>query len=415
MTLRVARGTVSHAKEFMTVVLQLSSRTKPALVEEVLREAAADIRNAYGPENDLCIAGPLPVQGGHVLVFSRGWGSPANVPGQEPAIVQEVAEHLGLDEGVISIAPKAKVAWARAEHAGEGLWRTARGYLYGVLQQPFGTAPRGVPREMIEVSLRWLRARSQPDKPVVLLINGSPIPTDWDNVEPLVQTLTEDRLVLVMQVLADDPTHPRYSHHPPPTVVLTASTEPTAAWIEAGQTDADVVAAMEAMREHASTALSVEWAGVGTGLEGKSGVRGRFGAGEVIGVRHEEDGGHAAAGMPDIAVPDAFWWQILGPGHIQRLGTPSTLPANAAPLGDGQHYEVTLGEPDQWLADNPTRDQVRAQARKALAPLLLPKDEMWRIAQDRFVHARENDTSGYWKHPPPPLRKPASTMRDESS
>lgn len=88
--------------------------------------------------------------------------------------------------------------------------------------------------------------------------------------------------------------------------------------------------------------------------------------------RHRE-GGAAALSVDlvrDVLVFDGFPWQMLGPGHIARLGAP---PNGSMPL-DGGRVELAIGDPHEWLAET-TKDQARHRARELLAPCLLNDDE----------------------------------------
>ena len=75
-----------------------------------------------------------------------------------------------------------------------------------------------------------------------------------------------------------------------------------------------------------------------------------------------QGGEHAEILEPlyDEFVPDGYHWQILGPGHVRRLGR---VPAGAANLPDDR-IELTLGEPVDWL------NETRAAGRGLLAPCL---------------------------------------------
>jgi hypothetical protein len=66
-------------------------------------------------------------------------------------------------------------------------------------------------------------------------------------------------------------------------------------------------------------------------------------------------------------VPDAYPYQVLGPGHLERLGA-----ADLAwdPLGDGR-FELTLDEPRAWLPDAPQRDDAQAVGWEHLGPCLV--------------------------------------------
>lgn len=83
----------------------------------------------------------------------------------------------------------------------------------------------------------------------------------------------------------------------------------------------------------------------------------------------------------DVAVPDAYPFQILGPGHVERLGQQGRQPIGR-PLGDGR-YEVGLGDPVDWLPRYEARDDMLEQATKALEGLLITEAELGELAAAR--------------------------------
>jgi hypothetical protein len=84
---------------------------------------------------------------------------------------------------------------------------------------------------------------------------------------------------------------------------------------------------------------------------------------------------------------DAYPYQVLGPGHLRRLGT---APAGSALLAGGR-IQYAAGDLRRWLPDSHDRDAALATARRALEPCLVTDV----VAGDLF-HAR-------WP------RRPAST------
>ena len=74
----------------------------------------------------------------------------------------------------------------------------------------------------------------------------------------------------------------------------------------------------------------------------------------------------SAEWLADALVPDAMWFQVLSPGHIDRLGGP---PEGAEDLSEGR-YGLTVGEQEQWLPSHPDSAAVRARGRTLLAGCL---------------------------------------------
>lgn len=74
----------------------------------------------------------------------------------------------------------------------------------------------------------------------------------------------------------------------------------------------------------------------------------------------------SAEWLADVLVPDAMWFQVLSPGHVDRLGGP---PEGAEDLGEGR-YGLTVDEPERWLPSHPESAAVRARGRALLAGCL---------------------------------------------
>ncbi|HEY2813457.1 MAG TPA: hypothetical protein VGJ03_08350 [Acidimicrobiales bacterium] len=101
--------------------------------------------------------------------------------------------------------------------------------------------------------------------------------------------------------------------------------------------------------------------GVGTGLS-PSGWQSQGGAPPNTVARE----------LLDERVPDAFPYQVLGPGHLARLADHS-LPLEH--LGDGR-AEVNVEHPRSWLIANPERDDAQAQGWDLLQALLVAEEEL---------------------------------------
>jgi hypothetical protein len=67
--------------------------------------------------------------------------------------------------------------------------------------------------------------------------------------------------------------------------------------------------------------------------------------------------------VPHMLVPDAYPWQDLGPGHLQRLGSP---PPNSTPLGADRH-ELSIGDITDWN-EPAQRAELISQGRTLLRP-----------------------------------------------
>jgi hypothetical protein len=85
--------------------------------------------------------------------------------------------------------------------------------------------------------------------------------------------------------------------------------------------------------------------------------------------------------LADEVALDAFHWQLLGQGHRARLSAP---PPGAIPL-PGDRMELTVGTFADWLGPSPALPTLRADARTALAPLLLPTRAATAMVQARAI------------------------------
>jgi hypothetical protein len=82
--------------------------------------------------------------------------------------------------------------------------------------------------------------------------------------------------------------------------------------------------------------------------------------------------------LPDVLVADAFPWQVLGPGHLARMGE---LPADARPLGKDR-WELAIGDLADWAG--PTRaGPVIALGRQLLSAFLVTDAELRSLYEER--------------------------------
>lgn len=97
-------------------------------------------------------------------------------------------------------------------------------------------------------------------------------------------------------------------------------------------------------------------------------------------------------GVIDEIVSDAFPYQILGPGHIQRLGTnwelieQSDLTSVEQLAGD--RLELRIGDPAAWLPGSRQRPAVQRQGRQLLEPCLIDRLAALELAQQRYKENR---------------------------
>jgi hypothetical protein len=115
---------------------------------------------------------------------------------------------------------------------------------------------------------------------------------------------------------------------------------------------------------------------------------------EGIGAGLPTDGWQEHGGAPanvvagevgDVRVPDAFPYQIIGPGHVARLDGRTTkvgAPPIGDPLPDGR-IEIEIGEPTDWLPIFDARHEVLEQGWKLLADLLATDADVTALRRGR--------------------------------
>jgi hypothetical protein len=81
-----------------------------------------------------------------------------------------------------------------------------------------------------------------------------------------------------------------------------------------------------------------------------------------------------------------MWYQMLSRGHVERLGGP---PPGAVALG-ADRFELTIGEPNQWLPGHPDRDALQDHGRALLARCLVTAEEATALTRQRVRQARES-------------------------
>jgi hypothetical protein len=84
--------------------------------------------------------------------------------------------------------------------------------------------------------------------------------------------------------------------------------------------------------------------------------------------------------VADELALDAFWHQVLSPGHLRRLGRP---PPGAAQLAGGR-VESTLGEARTWLADDDATRALQATGRAALSSCLYDDERARALVRQRL-------------------------------
>jgi hypothetical protein len=94
----------------------------------------------------------------------------------------------------------------------------------------------------------------------------------------------------------------------------------------------------------------------------------------------------------DIAVPDAFPYQVLGPGHRARRAQQGGAPLGAAL--EGGRAELEIGDPVDWLPRYETRSEARELGWKELRGLLLTDRELAALVAERHGPGHPDPNEG---------------------
>ena len=373
MAVTVARGLERHLQG--TVILLIRSDDPPGQVATGVRRAVPDIaatgviratgeeviageviRNdgtrwrptdrewedddlLAGAERPSYVAEPVMVPGGQLLVIDYA-STPPRLCRHTPGILIRHLEAARVQDAQIGLAPKLSgqhgsalasltpVAWA-------GLRASVPPYPRG------GLAAVPYAQHLIDTATGWLRRQNQPGMDLLGLVVSIGVPLTWDAVVPMVTGVlaagstaallaSDFRTRAAVAVLGD--------------LALTGVSLRVAS---ADRIAERVAAAMRRQRETIrAAAAGVGWAGVTTQANPSPPFR---------------------LHLPNPAVESEFdagpmWYQLLSQAQLERL---RGLPPGAVELAPGR-FELTIGEPEQWVPGHRDHDAIRARARHIL-------------------------------------------------
>jgi hypothetical protein len=354
-----------------TVVFQVRSPAAPvASLLEALRAASAGIwalsdgRSGTGPK---FVSSAIPTPGGPVLMVDFG-STPEDEARSVPALI---ARHL-RDAGVVDAEIRLPEPGPGVLRASSGFTPMARALLRGPLGPPHGARPAGLPGELLDLSIDWLRAEHRPEAELVGFAASVEFPLTFENA----------RSVLGAVLDADRNTNVATSDLR--TFVAAAA---IAVWgiselaltAAVAEPDTDLLAGLlHRQRETVQrAAAAVTWAGVTA--EKDFSLYSTYWTDPApfqLGRRRRS----AVQLLPDTLVPDAMWCQILSPGHLDRLGG---VPPGAVEVAPNR-FELTVGEPGQWLPGHPDRAAVQARGRELLAGCLVTAEEADAMVKQRL-------------------------------
>jgi hypothetical protein len=196
-------------------------------------------------------------------------------------------------------------------------------------------------QHLIDVAVGWLWGQTQPGMDLLGLIVSIGVPLTWDSVAPVVTGMLAAGSTAAL--LASD-------FRTRAAVAVLGDLARTGVSLRVASTDriADrVAAAMRLQRDTIrAAAAGVGWAGVTAQANPAPPFR---------------------LHLPNPAVKSEFdagpmWYQVLSQAQLERL---RALPRGAVELAPGR-FELTIGEPEQWVPGHRDHDAIRARARHIL-------------------------------------------------
>jgi hypothetical protein len=266
--------------------------------------------------------------------------TPPRLCRQTPGILIRHLEAAKVRDAQIGLAPrlsdhKYRVLRSLTPVAWAGLRASAAPYPQGGL----AAVPRA--QQLIDVAVGWLRGQSRPGMELLDVVISTGMPLTWDVVVPVVTAVLAAGSHTTL-IASDFKTRAA--------VAVLGDLALTGVSLRVAGVDravGRVAAAMRGQREVIrAAAAEVGWAGVTAQANPSSTTR---------------------LHLPDLTVRDEFgagpmWYQVLSPAQLERL---RGLPPGAVELPSGR-FELTIGEPEQWVPGHRDHDAVRARARHIL-------------------------------------------------
>jgi hypothetical protein len=305
-----------------------------------------DNEQLWSLDGPASVLGPVPVPGGQLLIIDYK-DTPPELCQETPRLLIRRLEAAGVRDAEISLAPQLSGDRFAALRSFSPV---VRAYLRTGDPPPAGrfTGMPSAPR-LIGVAAEWLRSHYAPGSDLLALVNSTiPVSLTWDSLKPVAEdVLAADVSVdLIVSDFATRATTAQLGFFGYTGITLAAAGRDWRSEQAAAQ--------MRALRETIRTcAADAEWAGVDVY---PSTERAHYipGDGDVLGnIRvYHRDELHVGP----------MWYQVISDAELRRLGAP---PPGAAELADGR-FELTAGEPEQWVPGHPDNAAVRARAGKLL-------------------------------------------------
>jgi hypothetical protein len=323
---------------------------------------------------------PVPVPGGQLMLVDLE-KAPQRVLRAAPDWLVEELTAAGITDATVDLPPTMGErycdVWAFAP--------AARAFLV----PPVAWPPRDrAPLDLLDAVLARLRDQPGPDVPPFAQALSAEIPVTWETAPEVGAGVLRSGQTTSVTVVTD------FASSVAGTVVSNgfhgASPRASVTAAGAGRPPGEVAERMRGQRELIRRyPHPLGWAGVTAEADAEWTML-------VDWVERPQDRAcrHEHRQLPELAsdvlVPDAMWYQVLSPGHLERLGGP---PQGAVPLRDGA-YELTVGEPEQWLPGHPDRYPVRDRCRELLASCLVTEEAEREVHLARMSRWGDEDPAG---------------------
>ena len=366
MSLLVAPNTVSTILDFadgFVVQVQDPSNVRAAagalrtLRSEVVQLAGAD----PGRTEDAVVSEVVVLPAGPLVRFAR-LGLGTDVLRAIPDRLRRHLEAAGVDSGRI-VAP---VPGGRLD----ALDTTASAVVLRLFPEPAGAD--GVLRpEWLDIACEWVLGDLPPAQPVTLRVLGVELEVPASEAPAVVHQCGAARAWcdLVNGSFTDRVRTASITFGRAPHVALAAGGPgvDSHGLIARFELLADVARELSAEVAYACIDIEPTFEGLGLGLS-PVGWRAHGGASPNV----------VAGELCDVLVPDAYPFQVLGPGHIARLDPDRADPDDppvGEPLGNGK-VEVVIGQLSEWLPIYDTREEVQSSGWEVLKSCLATDSEV---------------------------------------
>jgi hypothetical protein len=291
-----------------------------------------------GFERPSYVAEPVSIPGGQLLVIDFA-STPWWLCSLAPSILMLHLEAAGVRDAQIGLAPE-------LSEQRYGMLGSFSPVARGGVRAPGDRYPAGgflkmpLASRLLDIATHWLRRQYQPGMELLDVVISTGVPVTWDNLRPVVENVLASGgyNTLIVSDLATRAATAVLGTFADRGISLGAA---GAGWVP--DQVADQMRDLRAIIR--SIASEVGWAGVTS---------------------------HAASRhAPNVYVPKMtrdeseagpMWYQVLSQAQLEQLGGP---PPGAIGLPAGR-FELTIGEPEQWVPGHRDHDAIRARARYVL-------------------------------------------------